>query len=48
MDELNFFNSVENLEPKCPGCKIKVEFDISTQYNEKLETQVCKCGHAFE
>ncbi|MBI4151182.1 hypothetical protein HY492_03580 [Candidatus Woesearchaeota archaeon] len=44
----DFFNHVENLEPLCPGCQIKVVFGLTTEYQEQAKTHVCKtCGHQF-
>jgi hypothetical protein len=44
----DFFNHVENLEPHCPGCQTKVVFGLTTEYQEKAKTHVCKsCGHQF-
>ncbi len=49
MGAINFFNSMDYLEPKCPECKTKIEYGITTRYNEKLQTHVClNCGHKIE
>jgi len=45
---VNFFEQVENLEPRCPGCNGKVSFGLTTEYRAQVDTHVCKtCGHAF-
>ena len=44
--DLNFFDSVDYLEPKCPRCKIKLDYGMNTRYDEKLESHVClNCGN---
>lgn len=42
MQGIDFFNSVEYLEPKCPKCDIKIEWGINTEWDDEKETQVCK------
>jgi hypothetical protein len=42
MVELGFFDSVNTYEPKCEGCGEIIKIGESTEYCEKLETQVCK------
>jgi len=34
--EINFFDSVEHLEPRCPKCRNKIEYDVSTKYDSRL------------
>lgn len=42
---IDFFNSLEHLEPKCPKCEIKIDWGINTEWSEEKEVQVCKkCG----
>ena len=42
---IDFFNTVEFLEPKCPRCNTKIEWGVNTRWDEKKETQVCAgCG----
>ena len=48
MTELNFFNSIENLEPKCPKCGVKIDYVVSTRFDDELECHVCECGHVFK
>jgi len=46
--ELNLFDSVQYLEPKCPRCKAKIEYGVTTRYDIRKKTHVCiKCGHIF-
>ncbi len=43
--EINFFNSMEHLEPECPGCKVKIEYGVNTQYDEAKKVHLCvACG----
>lgn len=45
IEELNVFNSVEYLEPKCPKCGIKIDYGISTTWSDKRQAHTCnKCG----
>ena len=45
MGEINFFESIEYLEPKCPKCETVLEYGVNTRYDEKKEAHVClKCG----
>jgi len=39
--ELNFFDSMDCLEPKCPNCKVKLEYGVNTRYDEKEGAHVC-------
>ena len=44
-DNLNFFDSLEYLEPKCPKCKRKIVYDVTAKYDEKRDVMVCmNCG----
>ncbi|MBT3406599.1 hypothetical protein HN419_05550 [Candidatus Woesearchaeota archaeon] len=38
----DFFNNTSYLEPRCPGCGIKVIYDVSTEWSDKHEGHVCK------
>jgi hypothetical protein len=45
---INFFNSVEHLEPKCKKCESVIEYGVTTEYDENKETHVCKvCGNVI-
>ncbi len=46
MEPINFFNSMAYLEPKCPKCEHKIEYGITTEWNEKQKAHVCKNCHA--
>ncbi|MDP7180042.1 MAG: hypothetical protein QF824_02130 [Candidatus Woesearchaeota archaeon] len=49
INELNFFNSAEHLEPKCPGCEGKIDYGITTNYTQKHQAHVCNdCGHILK
>lgn len=46
MSGLSYFGNESILEPHCPGCKTKVDYGISTTYDEKLDAHKCNtCGH---
>lgn len=46
---LNFFNSMEHLEPKCPNCKSKVEYGVTTKFDDSKEAHVCiNCGNIVD
>jgi transcription initiation factor TFIIIB Brf1 subunit/transcription initiation factor TFIIB len=45
MDELNFFNSLKYLEPRCPKCNIVLDYGVNTEFDEKKKSHICmKCG----
>ncbi len=49
MAELNFFESVDYLEPKCPKCSSILEYGVTTVFDEKKDCHVCKkCGLALK
>jgi len=42
---INFFSSVEYLEPKCPKCESKVDYGVTTTWDEKKKAHKCNnCG----
>ncbi|MFH1317068.1 MAG: hypothetical protein ABII01_06115 [Candidatus Woesearchaeota archaeon] len=44
-DELNIFGSVEYLEPKCSKCNNKIDYGITTTWDEKEQAHKCNsCG----
>jgi len=46
---LNFFNSLEHLEPKCKNCSTKIEYGVTTRYDEDKQAHIClKCGNVVE
>ncbi|HII72804.1 TPA: hypothetical protein HA265_08665 [Candidatus Woesearchaeota archaeon] len=46
---IDFFNSMEHLEPKCPKCQVKIDWGVNTEWNDAVEGQVCKgCGSKLE
>jgi len=45
MEPIYFFNSVEHLEPKCPGCSGKIDYGITTSYSEKAKAHECNGCH---
>ncbi len=49
MKGVDFFNELDYLEPRCPGCNIKIDWGVNTEWNDEKETQVCKnCGHELK
>lgn len=45
MDPINFFMSPEHLEPKCKSCNCKIDFGVTTEWDEKSQGHKCKnCG----
>lgn len=49
MEPIFFFNSTEHLEPKCPKCKSKIEYGITTEWDDKKNAHKCKkCGQILE
>ncbi len=45
MGAINFFNSLEHLEPRCPKCETKIEYGITTNFDDKTNCHVCNnCG----
>lgn len=49
MGAINFFESVEYLEPRCPKCKEVLDYGVNTRFDPKQGTHVCKgCGTALK
>ena len=49
MRAINFFDSVEYLEPKCPGCETVLDYGVNTKFDSRHKAHVCmKCGTALE
>lgn len=45
---INFFNSMEHLEPKCPKCESKIDYGLTTHWDDKEGAHVCnKCGQVL-
>jgi hypothetical protein len=43
---IDFFNTVNYLDPKCPSCGTKIDWGVSTEYCDETEGQICKkCGN---
>ena len=43
--DINFFNAVDNLEPKCKNCGNKVDYDVTTRWDDEQERHICcACG----
>ena len=49
MQGVDFFNSMDHLEPKCPKCETKIILDETTEWSDEKEGHVCKeCGTALD
>lgn len=49
MENILVFENPAMLEPKCPKCKNKINYDITTWYDPKLKEHVClKCGEVLK
>jgi hypothetical protein len=47
MEPIRFFDSLQHLEPQCPGCKEKIDYGVTTEWSDKAESHVCKsCGQS--
>lgn len=45
MAAVDFFNSLDYLEPKCPGCSARIDYGVTTEFNEVKQVHVCSlCG----
>ena len=45
ISELNLFDSIEFLEPKCPRCRNKIDYSVTTKYDIREKAHIClKCG----
>lgn len=45
MEILNVFDSVDMLEPRCPKCKMVLDYGTNTKFDEKTKRHICmKCG----
>jgi hypothetical protein len=41
----SFFDSLDVLEPHCRKCNAKIEYGVTTIYDESKEAHICvKCG----
>ena len=49
MGEINFFELVDYLEPKCPKCQTVLEYGVNTEYDEKKKAHICiNCGYVLK
>jgi hypothetical protein len=47
--DINFFDSLEHLEPHCGKCGSKVEYGTTTKFQEDAGSHVClKCGNVLK
>jgi hypothetical protein len=46
---INFFNSVDFLEPKCKNCGFKIDYGVTTRWDDELACHICiKCNKPAE
>jgi hypothetical protein len=46
---INFFNSLDYLEPKCENCKVVLEYGINTKFDEEKDCHICmNCGSVLK
>ncbi len=46
---INFFNSVEYLEPHCRHCNTRIDYGVTTEWDDKLGEHICcKCKKPVE
>ncbi|MFH1848864.1 MAG: hypothetical protein ABH879_01625 [archaeon] len=49
MGDSNYFESMDYLEPRCPGCNVILDYGVNTSFNDKLDVHVCnKCGKVLK
>jgi phage FluMu protein Com len=49
MEPINVFNSVEYMEQKCPKCSSKIDYGVTTEWDEKEQAHRCKnCGELLK
>lgn len=39
---IDFFNSMDHLEPRCPKCNVKIDWGTNTEWSDEADSQVCK------
>jgi DNA-directed RNA polymerase subunit RPC12/RpoP len=49
MPDLNLFDSINYLEPRCQNCGSKLDLGVNTKYDDKHKTHIClKCKTPIE
>lgn len=49
MMAINFFNSVDYLEPRCRHCGSKIDYGITTEWDDEKGCHLCsKCQNPVE
>lgn len=38
---INFFNSVDHLQPKCKGCNSTIDYGVTTEWSDAVEGHIC-------
>ena len=45
----DFFNDFSFIDKKCPGCGSKINYGITTEWNDDFQSHACKnCGSKIE
>ena len=45
MGAYNFFESISHLEPICESCKSKIDYGVTTRYDDDKGCHIClNCG----
>ncbi|HLF54118.1 MAG TPA: hypothetical protein VI612_00165 [Candidatus Nanoarchaeia archaeon] len=48
MEPIRYFDTVELIEPKCPGCKHIVHYERDTRFDDERQILTCLfCGCAL-
>ena len=46
---MDFFNSLDYLEPRCPKCSAKLDYGVNTSFDDSAHSHVCtNCGKVLE
>jgi len=49
MGAIDFFNTLDLLEPKCPRCESKIEYGVTTDWDDGKKCHICKgCGEQLK
>lgn len=42
---MDIFNDIDYLDPRCPGCHSKIDYDVTTLFDPLKKAHLCKgCG----
>jgi len=46
---MNYFETTEYLEPKCPKCGTILDYGVNTEYRDDVMAHVClMCNHVLK